>query len=700
MNVIRVKVERRAVLRIVAVYALLGALWIYLSDSALGMLVSDPRLMTTIATYKGLLFITLTSSLLYFLISRYVAHISEKNRQLKVSEERFQSIYHGISDAILIHDAVTGDVISVNRTACEMFGYTSDEMLALDVGSMSQGEPPYSQNDALNWLHRAAQGKPQKCEWVSRRKDGSLFWVEVSMRAETIGDELLIIVSLRDISERKQSMEEFEAIIQTTRDGFYICDMSGRLQEVNASYCDMVGYSREELLRMSVQDLEAMENPDEVAEHIKRIIATGSDNFETRHRCRDGRAIDIQVSITFLHRLGGRFYCFVRDITERENTQKELIRMQKLESLGVLAGGIAHDFNNILTGIMGNISFARMFLDDSHKSSRILLEAEKASRRATDLAHQLLTFAKGGQPVKKVISARHVVEASAALALTGTNVRHIIRFPDDLPAIEADEGQLNQAFSNIIINAVQSMPGGGTVLVEADKVVLAENSRLSLPAGNYVRLSFTDSGCGMSQETLGRVFDPYYTTKAKGSGLGLASAHSIIARHGGYINVRSSLGRGSTFEVLLPASEQQAPATTGTEARPNIATGETKSLLVMDDEEMIRELASSMLADLGYRVQTCSGGDEAYALYKAARDTKTPFWAVIMDLTVPGGVGGVEAARQILALDPQACLIVSSGYSNDPVMADYRKYGFSGAVVKPYGISEISTLLAGLRPHS
>jgi len=267
-------------------------------------------------------------------------------------------------------------------------------------------------------------------------------------------------------------------------------------------------------------------------------------------------------------------------------------------------------------------------------------------------------------------------------------------------AIEADEGQLNQVFSNIVINAAQAMPGGGTISISAESVALDSANAFSLPAGGYVRITFADTGCGMPEDVQKRIFDPYFTTKAKGSGLGLASAYSIIARHGGHISVRSHPGQGSTFDILLPAITQPAPRSTGIDTPVRAVSQGPKSLLVMDDEEIIREVASNMLVELGYRVQTCAGGDEAYALYKAARDTKDPFWAVIMDLTIPGGMGGIEAAQLILSIDPQACLIVSSGYSNDPVMSEYRAYGFSGAVAKPYSISEISTVLAGLHPNS
>lgn len=953
MNVKFVNGDRCAILRIVLIYAVLGGLWIYLSDSMLGLLVDNPRSVTVIATYKGLLFIALTSLLLYFLISRYVTNINEKAGQLKKSEDRFQSIFNGISEAVFIHDAASGDIISVNRTACEMFGYSAEEIMAMDVGNLSLNEPPYTQNEALVWLKGADQGVPQQFEWQCRRKDGNIFWVEVSMRAATIGDEFCIIVSVRDISERKRFMEEFIAIIQTTKDGFNITDIHGHLLEVNRSYCEMVGYSRDELLRMSIPDLEANEQPAEVAEHIKSMIAKGSDHFESRHRRKDGMAIDIQVSTTFLQKHGGRFYSFVRDttasrqaeellkqsdallknlsmqipgvlfqtvvtpeghvstpyaseklhdiyelspddicddlallisrfhpddrerilasiddatialdrweceyrvllprqglkwlygtahpqrrddgsivmygiimditerkraeellrlseekfstafraspdavnltrlsdstylevnegfthitgylpeevigrsalelniwvdprdrvklvqelekhgvvrnleaefrrkdgttltghmsacrieiggeqlllsitrdITDRIKSENELLKMQKLESLGVLAGGIAHDFNNILTGIVGNISFARMFIDPSHRSAPILLEAEKATQRATDLAHQLLTFAKGGQPIKKAASAQQIVTASASFVLRGSNVQSVITASDDLYVIEVDEGQINQAFNNIIINAAQSMPSGGTISIIAENITVESSNSATLPAGNYVKFTFTDTGCGMSDETLKRIFDPYFTTKAGGNGLGLASVYSIVTKHGGQISVHSEMGRGTVFEILLPASSHQIPKNSGG-AETLIAKGhEGKSLLVMDDEKMIRELASEMFRELGYQISTCANGDEAIELYKSAQLSGAPFWAVIMDLTIPGGKGGKDAAREILAFDPCARLIVSSGYSNDPVMANFALHGFCAAVVKPYTFSELTKVMTELQ---
>ncbi|WP_169309159.1 ATP-binding protein [Desulforhopalus sp. IMCC35007] len=385
-----------------------------------------------------------------------------------------------------------------------------------------------------------------------------------------------------------------------------------------------------------------------------------------------------------------------RDITEHKENEKELLKNEKLGSLGILAGGIAHDFNNILTGIIGNISFAKVFLDTTHKSYKLLAEAEKASQRAGELAHQLLTFSRGGEPVKKVVSPQHLINEAISLVLRGSNVKAVVDIHNSIHAIEADEGQMSQVFHNIIINATQAMPGGGTLMVTARNEMIAENNTLSLPPGRYIRVVFADQGCGIPDDHLKKIFDPYFTTKSAGNGLGLASVHSIIKRHGGHIGVSSMVGKGTTFTIFLPSlGERYAKfqADIATQAKGRHKGG---SILVMDDEEMIRDIAASMLTHLGYEVTTCAAGDEAVELYKKSMESGHPFLTVIMDLTIPGGLGGKQAASQIHTLFPNARLIVSSGYSNDPIMSNYQEYGFSGAIAKPYNVDEVEQVLSSL----
>lgn len=384
--------------------------------------------------------------------------------------------------------------------------------------------------------------------------------------------------------------------------------------------------------------------------------------------------------------------CF-QDITDRRENENERLKVQKLESLGVLAGGIAHDFNNILTGVVGNISLAKMFIGDSHKAYSTLVGAEKASMRATELARQLLTFAKGGDPVKRVFSLKNLVKECVSLVLHGSNVSCTVDIPDSIHAIKADEGQISQAIHNIIINATQAMPGGGALTLSARNEILDVKNSMKLPPGTYIRIACTDEGCGITDSDLRKIFDPYFTTKVSGTGLGLASTHSIIIKHGGHISVSSMVDKGTTFTIHLPSIGETFSEYEAESVSPPVEHQNSGSILVMDDEELIRELAAAMLLEIGYEVTTCADGREAVSHYLSAIESGTPFTAVIMDLTIPGGMGGKEAAREILSIDQSARLIVSSGYSNDPIMSDYNAYGFEGAIAKPYMIGELAQIL-------
>lgn len=380
----------------------------------------------------------------------------------------------------------------------------------------------------------------------------------------------------------------------------------------------------------------------------------------------------------------------IRDITDRQRMETELLKMEKLQSLGVLAGGIAHDFNNFLTGIIGNLSLAKLDVQPGHPMLRALGEMEKAAIRAKDLTEQLLTFSKGGAPVKQTTSIVEMVRESAQFALHGSNVCGTFEIDEGLRPADVDKGQIAQVIQNLMINADQAMPDGGTVLIRCTNISLVPDNPNALAPGDYVQLSVQDQGVGIKTEHLKKVFDPYFTTKQKGSGLGLAVAHSITAKHDGQLTVDSKLGEGTTFTILLPASEKTQEV--DTKEKQGIISGHGR-ILVMDNEDFIRELAAAMLHKMGYDVALAQDGQAAVNIYKDALEAGSPFDAAILDLTVPGGMGGKETLRQLSALDPNVRAIVSSGYSNDPVMADHASYGFCGAVKKPYLVQEMSQVL-------
>ena len=380
----------------------------------------------------------------------------------------------------------------------------------------------------------------------------------------------------------------------------------------------------------------------------------------------------------------------IRDITDRKKMEEELLKAQKLESLGILAGGIAHDFNNALTGILGNISLARMFVNPEDKISRRLAAAEKATLSAQNLTQQLLTFSMGGAPVKRITSIAVLLEESTAFALRGSNVRCECSIDKDLWPVEADEGQISQVISNLIINAQQAMPEGGIIKVIAENITIDAGNPFLLESGKYLKISIEDQGIGIPEEHLTKIFDPYFTTKQKGSGLGLATTYSIIKNHSGHIAVESKLSVGTTFYIYLPASKEQTLIKKEVEETPVAGSGK---ILVMDDETDIRESISEALTLLGYEICLAGDGAKAIELYKKARESGNPFSAVIMDLTISGGMGGKEAIKNLIEIDPEVKAIVSSGYSNDPVMSDFMKYGFRDVITKPYKIKDLSRVL-------
>lgn len=380
----------------------------------------------------------------------------------------------------------------------------------------------------------------------------------------------------------------------------------------------------------------------------------------------------------------------LQEVTERKRLEEELLKSQKLESIGILAGGIAHDFNNILTAILTYISLANMDASPGTKLSKRLSEAEKATLRASDLTRQLLTFSKGGQPVMAMVVLNQLIRDSADFVLRGSNVKSEYIIAEDLRPVEADEGQISQVINNLAINAGQAMPEGGIVEISAKNMTVNEESGLPLKEGKYVNISIKDHGHGIPEEILPKIFDPYFTTKQIGSGLGLAVTYSIIKNHNGHIAVTSEAGSETTFDIYLPASDKQC--FTAMSKDEEIETGSGR-ILIMDDQEMIRDAAGEILKNLGYEVETCIDGAEAVELFRQAKESGHPFDAVIMDLTVPGGMGGMEAMGKLIELDPEVRAIVSSGYSNDPVMSNFREYGFREVIVKPYKISEVSKKL-------
>jgi two-component system CheB/CheR fusion protein len=516
------------------------------------------------------------------------------------------------------------------------------------------------------------------------------------------------------ITERKQAEESlrerekhYRILFDAITDAVFVHDVTpngspGRFLEVNNVACERLGYSRQELLEMSPVEIDASESRVEMEEIGRRVLAGEKVTFEQTHVARDGRHIAVEINANLLM-LGSQpaVLSLARDIKDRKLAEEEREKADRLESLGVLAGGIAHDFNNILTIIIGNISLARQQVGAENAAAPQLAACEKALERATKLSRQLLTFARGGEPVKEVVDTELLIHEVVSFTLHGSNCKAELNLEPGLRHLYGDMGQIHQALNNLIINAVQVMPQGGIIGIKAGNATVGAVDGRKLPKGNYVKIGVSDQGSGIPPEIIGKIFDPYFTTKPAGSGIGLASVFSIAKRHLGTVEVSTELGKGSVFTLWLPAAGARngGDKVAAEHDLPGPSTAPGVSILVMDDEEMIRELARKMLGYLGYEAIVCADGAEAVNLYRERWAQGEPFAAVILDMTIPGGMGGLEAARQIAEIDPDAKLIISSGYSAESTLTGEKDSLFRGAVTKPYNVQQLSEALSLLIKH-
>ena len=493
----------------------------------------------------------------------------------------------------------------------------------------------------------------------------------------------------------RESEAKYSRLFDIAPWGIYEVELAtGKFISVNDSICDYLGYDKQEFLNSTLLDFLTDESIEKVLERTDKFLKGEPipEIAEFKVKAKDGREVCILVSTKIEYENGkpAKTTTIAHDITEKKRLEEELLKAQKLESLGVLAGGIAHDFNNFLSGIMGNISLGKLGADQGEDITESLDEALRVASRASALTRQLLVFSKGGAPVKKTASISEVLRDSTIFALRGSKVKCEFSIAEDLWPVRVDLGQFSQVIHNLALNAVQAMPQGGTIRLDAHNADLKEQTGLPLKAGRYTKISLQDEGLGIPREHLSKIFDPYFTTKHQGSGLGLTMTYSTINAHDGHIAVESEMGKGTTFQIYMPASNEEQ--VDGEDREVHLKKGSGK-ILVMDDDEAIREVTEKILIELGYEVGSAADGAQTIAVYKNAAQSGRPFNAVIMDLTIPGGMGGKEAIQQLLKIDPKVTAIVSSGYSNDPIMSEYKKYGFRGVATKPYRIEKLSWVL-------
>jgi len=495
----------------------------------------------------------------------------------------------------------------------------------------------------------------------------------------------------------RQSEARYRELFEHAVNGLYRTTPTGRILVVNPAFAALLGFpSAAEMVAWFEQQplatiyVEAGRREEFMrrAQRQDRVV-----DFESEVRRRDGSVIWVSENVRVVRAADGSVESYegvVADITARRRLEAEMARASKLEAVGILAGGIAHDFNNILTVVLGNITLAESETASATARPRLLHEAHQATLRARDLTQQLLTFAKGGDPVRAAVELPDLLRESVGFALHGSNIRAEFELPGGLRRVNADKGQLGQVIHNLAINAVQAMPQGGILRLRAANEHLAAGARGGLPAGEYVCISVADTGVGIPAEHLAKIFDPYFTTKTQGSGLGLATVYAVISKHQGHIEVESQPGAGATFRFWLPVASA-GPAVPPEETAP--APAPAGRVLFMDDEASILELARHFLSRLGLAGEFVADGRAAIEKYREARAAGVPFDVVVMDLTVPGGMGGREAMEHLRSIDPQVRAIVSSGYSRDPVLANYRAHGFVGILPKPYGLAQVQQVL-------
>jgi PAS domain S-box-containing protein len=621
---------------------------------------------------------------------------------LRKAEEKYRSIFENAIEGIF-QSTPEGIYIGANTAMAKMFGYESPEDLMANISSIKKQVyvDPQRRDEFIRLLE--IDGFVKDFEYQVLRKDGSTIWI--SENARSVKNEKGKIYCyegfMQDITERKRAGEATkenlrlrQQILDTIPNPIFYKSIDGRYQGVNQAFRQFYGKTIEQILGKTVHEVFSKELADKYFQADQDLFqhpGTQVFEFET-YDVQGQRRHILSNKATFVDKGGALagLAGIIFDITEQKKAEEERLRFSKLESLSSLAGGIAHDFNNILTAILGNINLA-MLADKIEPQVRDrLAQAEQACLRAQALSRQLLTFAKGGAPIKRFVSIANLLIESSVLTLSGSKSRCKMEIPGDLWPVEADEAQINQVISNLLINADQAMPEGGIIKITAENISINAKSNLPISKGKYVKFAIADQGMGISPKYLDKIFDPYFSTKQKGSGLGLATAYSIIKNHSGHIQVESRMGVGTTFYIYLPAANKGVPADQPETVKPAMGQGK---VLVMDDEEMVREVLGGMLSRLGYEVDFATDGSQAIEKFVKAKEANQPFAAVILDLTIPAGMGGKEAMKRLLKIDPQVKAIVSSGYSDDPIMADFQKYGFAGIIAKPYNVVELGKIL-------
>ncbi len=634
-----------------------------------------------------------------------ITELLQVQRDLETSEKKLRTLIETAPLGIQISDR-NGRIIMSNPAHHKILGIPAGRIVGMNIWDFVQDDDEKKVLQKFYTSLFADQPEPKPYTVVNRTADGRAVHLQVDwsyMRDDK--NEIYALCSfINDISERvaaeeavKASEQKFRSVLESCPEGVHLftlkTDNSLIFSGANPAADTILNLDHSRLVGQKIEEAFPAIRDTEIPDRFRETCRHGT-SWRTEQLVYKRKKMVRTYAFTAFQTEPDRMAVFFQDITEKCRMEEEVLKIQKLESVGVLAGGIAHDFNNLLTAILGNISMARLFVrTDPLKVEERLEDAEKATIRSRDLTQQLLTFAKGGAPVKSAALIQDIINDSSSFMLSGSNVKCSLNIAEDVWPVDMDVGQISQVIQNLVKNADQAMPDGGTITINVDNILIDEGGSIPLPRGKYVHIQISDQGIGIPKKHLARIFDPYFSTKQDGNGLGLAASYSIIKNHDGLITCESGDEGGCTFHMYLPTAAQK-PAVTIIHRDRSRRSGE--KILIMDDDNDVLQVAVKMLQLMGYKTDSAHDGREAITKYEKAISAGDPFDGVLLDLTIPGGMGGKETLQQLLVLDAEVKAIVSSGYANDPILADYSAHGFQGVVTKPYDMEQLGQALHNL----
>ena len=605
------------------------------------------------------------------------------------------------SPNFIIANDLSGNFVYTNK---DFVGYSENELKSKNLLNFVH---PDDRDNMTNLLAKIVElGSLNNIECQVLHKNGQYVYLSTNgtLIKDKLGEPIGVLNSIHDITDKKEAEEKlvksqkfYKSLFENMIDGFayhrIVLDNTNRpidyiFMEINEAFTKITGLTRDILGKRVTEVLPGIEN--DPADWIGRygVISLNPEKsiiFESEA---------VPLNKTFLvHAYSpekGYFVAIFTDITERKKTEEDRLKLLKLESLSLLAGGIAHDYNNLLTSILGNVNLIQLEHKGTETCNTNLTSIENAVFRAKELTNQLLTFSKGGDPIKKPVSVREIIDEAILFSLVGSKSKAIITDRQNIYNILADEGQISQVINNLLINADQAMENGGIININISEVSIPPEKINELNEGNYVKIAIKDTGTGIPKNNMTHIFDPYFSTKKNGTGLGLATSYSIIKKHNGIIKVSSEINVGSTFEIYLPSTNIN---TTQKDQKIENNDHFYGKILFMDDDKDIQVVMEKMLSKMGFEVEVASDGETAFKMYNDAYDI-APFDLVILDLIIPGGLGGKETLDLLLSVNSNVLAIASSGYSNDQILSDYDRYGFKGRIIKPFTYHNLKNTIA------